>query len=121
MSLLCLTAPNPPNRLARVLATLAVSALTVVFSVFSTADAQTVLAPRKNIVEGLKAQYGEIPVGRGLTKNGMMMEVFATRDGSTWTLVVTAPNMTSQIVSAGTAWIVVQKPFDISSNYPISE
>ena len=98
------------NQLATILTALLVYALVFLSSALSTADAQTVLTPRQDIVEGLKAQYGEIPVGRGLTKNGMMMEVFATPDGSTWTLVVTAPDMMSEIVSAGTAWISVRKP-----------
>ena len=78
-------------------------------AVVSAADAQTA-APRKDIVVQLKTQYGEVPVGRGLTEDGMMLEVFATQDGATWTIVITAPDMTSQIVSSGTVWFQVQEP-----------
>lgn len=83
----------------------------LVFSVFlatasvlpMSAAAQTAM-PRDKVEALLKARYGETPVARGLMQNGWMIEVFASSDGDTWTIVFTTPEGVSRVGSAGVAW-----------------
>lgn len=52
-------------------------------------QAQQACDLRDAVVNGLKEKSNEAPVGRGLVADGSMIEVFATEDGRTWTLVRT--------------------------------
>ena len=47
-------------------------------------------APRDEVVKQLGAQFSEAPVSRGLTGDGMVLEVFASPHG-TWTTVLSEP------------------------------
>lgn len=60
-------------------------------------------APRDEVVAQLGAQFSEIPVSRGLTGDGMLLEVFASPQG-TWTAVLSEPTGVSCLVSGGEAW-----------------
>lgn len=53
----------------------------------------------------LKQEYKEEPIAGGLTHTGKLMQVFATEDGSTWTVVMTNPDGTACVVSAGKHWM----------------
>jgi len=68
-------------------------------------QAQSRDLPRAKVVEQLDAQYAETQVAVGVTREGGVIEVFATHDGSTWTLVLTKPDGTSRVVTAGQTWI----------------
>ncbi len=46
----------------------------------------------------------EMSVARGLSANGRMVEIYATDDGTTWTMVVTTPEGQSSVVASGEAW-----------------
>jgi len=52
----------------------------------------------------LAQRYAETRVARGLSSNGRMIEVFASGDGATWTMVVTTPQGHSCIVASGEGW-----------------
>lgn len=52
----------------------------------------------------LKEKYGEQPVGRGLSHKDVMLEVYASPGGATWTLVVTRPGLMSCAADAGENW-----------------
>jgi hypothetical protein len=54
--------------------------------------AQAPCLPHKQLVELLDARYSEHRIAAGLESGGAMFEIFATVNGSTWTMVVTAPN-----------------------------
>ncbi len=64
-------------------------------------------AAHSDLVEQLDGRFDEKPVARGLANNGTVMEVFSTRDGGSWTMVVTMPNGTSCVVAAGEGWTEV--------------
>lgn len=49
-------------------------------------------------------RYGEHPVGRGVTTAGALLEVVATADGSTWTILVTLPSGPTCLVADGAGW-----------------
>ncbi len=69
------------------------------------ADAQSIAAPRAEIVKQLGDTYAEAPVAIGLTGDGNVIELFTTGDGSTWTMVVTSPDGLSRVVASGETWV----------------
>lgn len=64
-------------------------------------------APRGEVVAALQNQFGERVVARGLSGDGAMVELFATPDGATWTIVITLPGNVSCPGGAGRAWQAV--------------
>ncbi len=69
------------------------------------ASAQSGALPRADVVDQLGARYAEVQKAVGVTDDGGVIEVFATDDGSTWTLVLTKPDGTSRVIAAGEIWI----------------
>ena len=69
------------------------------------AHAQSIELPRADVVEQLGAQYAETQAAVGLTNAGGVIEVFTSGNGATWTLVLTQPGGTSQVIAAGETWI----------------
>ncbi|MHB1217464.1 MAG: hypothetical protein ACYC1L_04595 [Alphaproteobacteria bacterium] len=67
------------------------------------AQGELMCAPRDEVVKQLGAQFSETPVSRGLTGDGMLLEVFASPQG-TWTAVLSEPTGVSCLVSGGEAW-----------------
>ncbi len=67
------------------------------------AHAQVVCADRRLVTDHLATNFEEQPIGTGLTFSGQAIELFVAQTG-TWTIVVTAPNGQSCIVSHGEAW-----------------
>jgi hypothetical protein len=80
-------------------------------SIWSTADAQ-ILEPtgipcgvRTNVIQQLADQYGETQREVGLApKNGVVVELFASGDGQTWTILVSLPNGRACLLANGTDW-----------------
>jgi hypothetical protein len=70
------------------------------------ARAQAVCGERAELVRRLAAEFAEVPVGRGLSADGRMVEVFASPEGS-WTLVATRPDGQTCLAAAGEAWEAV--------------
>lgn len=65
--------------------------------------AQTVCGERGKIVGYLSSRYFEQPVSMGLSKNGSVLEVFASEKG-TWTILVTRPDGVTCMIASGKAW-----------------
>lgn len=63
----------------------------------------TQCAPRPEIVKGLADGYGEVPVQIGLGNAGLVVEVFASEQG-TWTITVTSPQGMTCLIASGEAW-----------------
>ena len=61
-------------------------------------------APREYVVERLEAEYQEVREALGVTNTGAVVELFTSKDGETWTIIVTLPNGMSRMVAAGEAW-----------------
>ncbi len=57
-----------------------------------------------DIAKQLGAKYAEAPVAIGLQTNGNLLQVYASRDQDTWTVVSTSPAGLSCIVAAGKQW-----------------
>ena len=71
----------------------------------SVAAAATVCKDRKAALEVLQAKYSEAPVAMGVDASGRLLEVLATEDGKTWTIMVTKPGGDSCIVATGEGWV----------------
>ena len=69
----------------------------------SPVHAQQICGWRADFAAYLSRAYAEAPVGRGLTENGTLMEVFAATNGS-WTMVETLPNGISCLRGSGDSW-----------------
>lgn len=76
---------------------------TVALATPAVARGELMCAPRDEVVKQLGAQFSETPVSRGLTGDGMLLEVFASPQG-TWTAVLSEPTGVSCLVSGGEAW-----------------
>jgi len=64
-------------------------------------------APRQAVVERLGARYGESRQSIGIGSNNSVVEVFASTETGTWTIVVTMPTGVSCLVAAGQAFEAV--------------
>lgn len=62
------------------------------------------------IAKQLGSKYDEAPVAFGLQSNGNLLQVYASEDKGTWTVVSTTPAGVSCIVAAGKSWEDI--PFD---------
>ena len=67
------------------------------------AEMQKACADRAMIVERLNSGYSEEPVAMGLSVNGSIVEVFASKDGS-FTIIATKPSGVSCILVTGESW-----------------
>jgi hypothetical protein len=56
------------------------------------------------IAKQLSSKYEEAPVAFGLQSNGNLLQVYASENKNTWTVVSTTPNGLSCIVAAGKSW-----------------
>ncbi len=68
------------------------------------AVAQPHCLSRTEMVARLAESYGELPRAAGVTANGSLLELLASPDGATWSILITGPRGRSCLVSAGEAW-----------------
>jgi len=59
---------------------------------------------RALIVERLESKYGEARTAAGLTTQNGMVEIFASDDSGSWTILITTPSGQSCLVAAGESW-----------------
>lgn len=59
---------------------------------------------RQQIVTRLQERYGETRQSMGLQQNNGVVEIFASLESGTWTILVTMPNGLTCLVAAGEAW-----------------
>jgi hypothetical protein len=65
---------------------------------------EMVCAEREALLTSLSREYAEAPKELGLANNGSVFELLTTRDGRTWTMLMSKPDGTSCVVAAGEAW-----------------
>jgi hypothetical protein len=73
----------------------------------SHAQAAPRCADRDVIVKRLAEKFVERQVAVGVTANGKMVEVLASPEGNTWSIVLTEPGGPSCFVAAGANWVAV--------------
>ncbi len=60
--------------------------------------------PRASVVESLRARYGETRQGLGLARDSGVVEIYASAETGSWTIVLTLPNGASCLIASGEAW-----------------
>jgi hypothetical protein len=71
------------------------------------ADAQTrpnACADRDKVVERLAEKYGETLQSLGLHQNNSVLEIYASEDTGTWTILITRTDGKACLVAAGQMW-----------------
>lgn len=86
-----------------IFATLVSVGIAAAYSVPASAQGAS-CAERNLIVDRLSTKYGETRQSAGLNQNNGMVEVFASDQTGTWTILVTMPNGMSCLMAAGKAW-----------------
>jgi hypothetical protein len=64
------------------------------------AEARVACNAREEVVKALGQQFAEVPVVRGITQAGQLMEMFASTEG-TWTLILSLPTGQSCLIANG--------------------
>ena len=60
---------------------------------------------RTKLVRLLGERFGESSVSAGIAQNGSVVELLTNADGSTWTLLMTLPDGSTQVIATGESWI----------------
>ena len=58
-------------------------------------------APRDSVIEHLKERYGERVISRGFIDESQLLEVFATPDADTWTVVIVRVDGSACVLVSG--------------------
>lgn len=83
---------------------LAAIVFAVAIAVAAPAHAQLKCGDRLEALAHLAERYHEAPVAIGVATNGGVVEVLASADGKTWTIIVTLPNGRACLIAAGGDW-----------------
>lgn len=75
----------------------------------SPAAAQGSCLPRADALAQLAEKYGETPYEIGLAADGAVLELIASEEGRTWTILRTTPDGRTCTVAAGEAWMPVSR------------
>ncbi len=70
----------------------------------TSAWAQDICPPRHEIEDYLASEFQEQPVASGIANNGGVIEVFASDELGTWTIIITMPSGESCMIAAGQDW-----------------
>ena len=70
----------------------------------ASAQAAQTCGDRHTVIERLQSRFGESRQSIGLIQNNSVMEVFASNDTGTWTIVVTLPSGLTCLIAAGQAF-----------------
>ena len=99
---------------------LAIAVAALGLSVFAAAPAAAQAPPagelqpacqtHDEIMQMLNQKFAELPAALGLQSNGQLIQVFASKDGTTWTIVTTRPDGVSCIVALGRNWESMPDP-----------
>ncbi len=75
----------------------------------ATVKAQPVCMPHDEFRVELQRNFSEAPVAIAVASNGALIELYAKRDRSSWTLMMTRPDGTSCVLVAGEEWNDLRK------------
>lgn len=89
---------------ARTLVRCAVAA--TLFAVTPNAEAETrqACADRAKVIERLSEKYGETLQSMGLQRNSGLVEIYASPETGTWTILVSRPDGKACLLAAGQMW-----------------
>ncbi len=75
----------------------------------ATVNAQPVCMPHDDFRVELQRNFSEAPVAIAIANNGAQIELYAKRDKSSWTIVMTRPGGLSCVLVAGEEWNDLRK------------
>ncbi|MBL8699809.1 MAG: hypothetical protein JNK67_15635 [Alphaproteobacteria bacterium] len=61
-------------------------------------------ALRSDFIRLMAHTYDESPIALGVTDDGRLIELFASRSGSTWSIALTTPSGITCLVMSGSEW-----------------
>ncbi len=104
---------RPSSVVARLFLSIAVAMSLLAAAAFMAhpAAAQQAGIPHATVVKALGDRYAEESVGLGIAQNGGVIELFTSKDGATWTIVLTMPNGLSHMIATGESWMQIM-PLD---------
>lgn len=73
-----------------------------------------VCAERAKIVDRLQTKYGETRQGVGVAQGMRVMEIWASEDSGSWTIVMTLPDGSSCLIAAGEDWEPLAEPTPVA-------
>ncbi len=82
---------------------------TLLLHTATTVKAQPVCMPHDDFRVELHRNFSESPVAIAIANNGALIELYAKRDRSSWTLMMTRPDGTSCVLVAGEEWNDLRK------------
>ena len=62
---------------------------------------------RATVLNYLSVKYSEKPIAMGIAANGGLIEVLTSKEGSTFTIIVTMPEGNTCMVAAGQGWEIL--------------
>ncbi|MBL8700639.1 MAG: hypothetical protein JNK67_19855 [Alphaproteobacteria bacterium] len=68
---------------------------------------------RPDLIRYLAANFKESPIAVGLTDAGMLLEVFSSLTGETWTVAVTTPAGMTCLMATGQDWQAVPRTAEV--------
>lgn len=68
------------------------------------ADQPSTCFKRDDLLTYLSNNFKEAPIAVGLTDAGMLLEVFSSKQGETWTVAVTTPTGMTCLMATGQDW-----------------
>lgn len=82
----------------------AASAILIAFTSQASAQSQRNCGPRDAVVKKLAEGYGETRQSVGIGSNNAMVEVFASDETGSWTILFTMPSGLSCLVASGQSY-----------------
>lgn len=67
-------------------------------------DSSANCGQRATVLKYLSAKYSEKPIAMGVAASGGLIEVLTSKEGSTFTIIVTTPEGDTCMVAAGQSW-----------------
>ena len=98
-----------PKRVAIRISVVVAFAFALLLHTAATVKAQPVCMPHDEFRVELNRNFSESPVAIAIASNGALIELYAKRDRSSWTLVMTRPAGISCILVAGEEWNDLRK------------
>jgi hypothetical protein len=74
------------------------------------AEGRKACAQRAKVIERLAEKYGETLQSMGLNQDSGVLEVYASSDTGTWTILVTRPDGMACLLAAGQMWEAEARP-----------
>ena len=83
---------------------IAMTVLALAFGAGPVAVQQPACSERSDVLDHLNNQYSEAPVAMRLANSGGVVEIFSSKPGKSWTIILTMPNGMSCMIAAGENW-----------------